>query len=533
MSAAAALGGVVHVYRTPQGDAVALAGLSLRVEVGEVVVVLGPSGSGKSTLLRILAGLERPTAGACDVLGHDLARLSERRRARLRAQGLGMVDQHHDRALPPDLELREIVALQPALLGAPREEADARAEALLARAGLADRADARPARLSGGERQRVASCAAVAHRPRLLLADEPTGELDAESAGVVLELIRELARETGAAVVLVSHDPASTGIADRVVEIRDGRVAAESGPGSGAPALVLGDGGWVRLPEALRASAGLGARVVAEPHPDGVLLSPTSRGSEPAQQPATPPVPPVGEPGVAAGELLSVGRTFVDGDRERAVLRDVSATFLTGRLSVVTGRSGSGKTTLLRLLAGLERPTAGRVSVLGRDLATLDADGLAALRRSQIGVVPQEPVLVGTLSVAENVALGLELRGLEREEAAARARRWLLRLGLGERLDQRVERLSQGERQRVAVARAVAPAPALLLLDEPTSRLDQAAAADLGGLLAELAHAGGMAVVCATHEPLVAEAADAELALGARLTASRTGPRSKPGTRPA
>src|SRR5262249_52658389 len=172
------------------------------------------------------------------------AHLSGRRRSRLRARHIGMVDQHHGRALPPDLRLRELVALHPALLGAPREVADARAEALLSRAGLADRADARPAELSGGERQRVATCAALAHRPRLLLADEPTGELDAASAGTVLALIRELGQETGAAIVLVSHDPASGEIADRIVEIRDGRVAAESEPGTGAPSLVLGEGGW-------------------------------------------------------------------------------------------------------------------------------------------------------------------------------------------------------------------------------------------------------------------------------------------------
>jgi ABC-type lipoprotein export system ATPase subunit len=378
----------------------------------------------------------------------------------------------------------------------------------------------------------VATCAALAHRPKLLLADEPTGELDAESAGTVLTLIRELARETGAAVVLVSHDPASAEIADRTVEICDGRVAAESESGAGAPSLVLGEGGWVRLPEALRASAGLGARVGAEPHPDGVLLTPASP-PEPAPAPATPALSASAEPEVVAAELDAAGKTFADGERGRVVLRDLDASFLTGRLSVVTGRSGSGKTTLLRLLAGLERPTAGRVVILGRDLAALDADGLAALRRTRIGVVPQEPVLVGTLSALENVALGLELRGLARDEAAARAHAWLARVGLEDRLDQRVERLSQGERQRVAVARAVAPGPALLLLDEPTSRLDQAAAADLGAVLADLAHAGGMAVVCATHEPLVADAADVELALGPRLTASRTAPRSTPGTRPA
>src|SRR5262249_28765885 len=152
-----------------------------------------------------------------------------------------------------------------------------------------------------------------------LLADEPTGELDAASAGTVLALIRELGQETGAAVVLVSHDPASGEVADRIVEIRDGRVAAESEPGTGAPSLVLGQGGRVRLPAGLRASAGLGAGVGAESHPDGVLLPPSSP-PERAPAPATPALPASAGPEAVAAELNGAGKTFADGERARVVL---------------------------------------------------------------------------------------------------------------------------------------------------------------------------------------------------------------------
>jgi ABC-type lipoprotein export system ATPase subunit len=180
---------------------------------------------------------------------------------------------------------------------------------------------------------------------------------------------------------------------------------------------------------------------------------------------------------------------------------------------VVTGRSGSGKSTLLRLLAGLDAADGGEVLVAGEPLTGHDRTELARLRRERIGVVGQELGLVPFLSAAENVVLGLELRGLEAGQAAERAEAWLTRLGLDQRLDQRVIRLSAGERQRVALARALAAQPALILVDEPTSRLDEANAELVAQLLADVAHEQTAAIVCATHEPRLRAAADDELAL--------------------
>jgi ABC-type lipoprotein export system ATPase subunit len=176
---------VFRVHATPEGDAAALQGLSLQVPDGEVLTVLGPSGSGKSTLLRLLAGLERPSAGVVRVYGDDLAKLPPRRLARYRAQLLGYADQHYARALAPELSARELVAVQLGLYGAPRRERLRQADELLDRVGLAAKAGRRPSQLSGGEQQRVALCAALAHRPKVFLADEPTGELDARTADQV------------------------------------------------------------------------------------------------------------------------------------------------------------------------------------------------------------------------------------------------------------------------------------------------------------------------------------------------------------
>jgi ABC-type lipoprotein export system ATPase subunit len=500
---------VFRVYSGPEGEAAALQGLTLSVAEGEVLVVLGPSGSGKSTLLRILAALELPSAGTVHVLGTDVAKLRGRRRGEFRSSQLGFVEQHYSRALDPDLTARELVALQLALAGAPTEPRLSRADELLERVGLADRRNARPSELSGGEQQRVAVCAALAHRPRLLLADEPTGELDEESATVVYELIGELAREHGTTTVVVSHDPASGAIADRVVRVRDGRVSEEAARGEREETLVVGRGGWVRLPEELRAQARISTRVRARMEGRAIMLSSSGDGGSGDAEPVD-----LRErrPGRVVAALRGVEKAF----GERQVFAQLEAEFRSGLLTVVTGRSGSGKSTLLRLLAGLEDPDAGQVTVLGSKLAELDRARRARLRRSHVGLVEQDPGLLPFLTARENVELGLALRDVPSESARTEAARALSVVGMADRSEHHVARLSAGERARVAVARAIASRPALLLADEATARLDQENAVAIAGLFVRLADELETAVVCATHDPLVIEQADEELALGRR-----------------
>ena len=302
-----------RVYSTPEGHAAALQGLTLSVQEKEVLVVLGPSGSGKSTLLRVLAGLERPSAGTAHVFDADLGRLSSSRLAEYRSRTTGYVEQHYSRSLDPDLTARELVGVQLGLAGAPGAEREKRADELLERVGLEDKRAARPAELSGGEQQRIAVCAALAHRPKLLLADEPTGELDAASAGLVYELIGELAREHGCTMVLVSHDVESTAIADRTVRVRDGRVSEETERGDGET-LVVARGGWVRLPEELLVRARIGSRARAELGDEGIVVSAAGEPAQPGSRDGQAPAPALEENGARAragprgGQALRGGR---------------------------------------------------------------------------------------------------------------------------------------------------------------------------------------------------------------------------------
>ena len=302
---------VFCVHRTNEGDAAALAGTNLELARGELLCVLGPSGAGKSTLLRVVAGLQPPSAGVVRVLGRDIGRMPARSRSRLRHQLMGFLGQHTETALSPDLRMRDAVGLPLALRGVPRRERRIRVDELFEAAALADRADALPGELSGGERQRFALCAALSHRPALLLADEPTGELDDASADAIRALIVGLARTSGASVILVTHDPATAEVADRALRIRDGRIVGDR---RGAEeALVIHDG-WLRLPADLLTLGGIGRRARVQSTPDGVILTPADSDSvrqpdRPDRRPRPARPQPVPWTPVQVG-LCSVARTY-------------------------------------------------------------------------------------------------------------------------------------------------------------------------------------------------------------------------------
>jgi putative ABC transport system ATP-binding protein len=218
--------GLVRIFKVAEIEAVALQGLDLVVEAGEMLAIVGASGSGKSTLLNILGGLDVQSAGRAVVAGHDLGQMTPRERTAYRRRVVGFVWQQTARNLLPYLSALENVELPMTLDG--RRDRAARAAELLSLVGLTDRSHSRPERLSGGEQQRVAIAVALANEPAVLLADEPTGELDSATSAEVFALLRHVNETLGTTIVVVTHDGLVADQVPRTVAIRDGRTSMET-----------------------------------------------------------------------------------------------------------------------------------------------------------------------------------------------------------------------------------------------------------------------------------------------------------------
>ncbi len=423
-------------YDTPSGGIEALRSVDAGFAVGEITAIVGSSGSGKSTLLRALAGLDRPSSGELLVDGRNLGAASPRELRRHRRERVTYVSQKAADNFIPHLTLAEHARDLPRL-----------GESLLADVGLADRMGAKPIELSGGEQARAAFALALARETPLVVADEPTAELDRDSAELLLEAIRRHAG-TGRALVVATHDPDVTAIASSVLHLERGRVA---------------EGGM-----AVQAKGG-----------------------------AAPAVPARAEDTV---EARSLSRSFTHGSESVHAVRDASFALRRGEIGILLGRSGSGKSTILTLLAGWQPPDSGEILWAGQPTDP------ATLPWAELGYLPQRFGLIPELTARENIELPARLTG-RRDELAPRIDRLLERLGLTELAGRVPSETSIGQQQRIALARALVLSPRLLLADEPSSHQDAGWHDAVWELLAEAA-AEGTACLAATHEEDAAQYAN-------------------------
>lgn len=463
-------------YHVGDAEIRALKGVSLQVDAGEIVALTGPSGSGKSTLLACLCGLDEPDGGTVDIDGRRMTRRPDAQKAAIRSSVLGIMAQRDN--LFAHLSVAENVgfALSRRRGGAKTSGAtapdagraeNARIEEILRSVGLSERARAYPATLSGGETARAGLAVALALDAELIVADEPTAEVDAVTERLILDLLVERSRH-GRGALIATHSPAVEAVATRILHLRDGRLETRSAKAAAAE-------------NATPAPA-------PTPRPD------TGKGAQPA---ARPDVVPPGENRKALIAAQSISRTYdLGGDPVHAV-ENASLTLRQGARIAVTGPSGSGKSTLLRMLAGLEVPSSGAVTWFGGPSAK-------ALRPRRIGVVFQEPSLIPSLSVLENVALPLQLATAGSNRPHLTAAQALDLLSLSDLANKLPDELSGGQMQRVAFARALVTNPEIILADEPTGQLDQPTGRAVMHAVLEALDANDTALLMTTHDARLA-----------------------------
>ena len=489
-------------YTYPGAARPALADVSLTLTAGTFVVVAGASGSGKSTLLRCLNGLVPHFSGgtlhgSVRVFGLDPVQATPQGMSR----HVGFVFQDPEAQFVMDRVEDEVAfALENAAM--PPQEMCVRVEETLDLLDLAPLRDRPLETLSGGERQRVAIAAALALRPRLLALDEPTSQLDPQSAEDVLNALVRLNADLGLTVVLAEHR------LERVLAYADQLLylpRPEAGAlGARRQAPILGDPRSVlphmaQTPPLVRLARRLGWSPLPLTIKEGLRFSRT------LPAPPAAVAPPATAPARGASPLVEAQQ--VEGRYgDAAAVRRVDFALWPGEIVAVMGRNGAGKTTLLKLLVGLVRPAAGRVLVQGRDSARMD---VAAICRT-VGYLPQDPnSLLFADTVADELAVTLRNHGFDPAGSRAELPRdpaaLLAGLGLRHLADAYPRDLSVGERQRAALAAVTVVQPAALLLDEPTRGLDYGAKAQLAELLSEWRR-GGMGIAVVTHDVELAAA---------------------------
>ncbi|MCB0033607.1 MAG: ATP-binding cassette domain-containing protein, partial [Anaerolineales bacterium] len=428
-------------------------------------------------------------------------------------------------ALFPHLDIFENVAF--GLRRRKVKDVETQVKEMLDLVELGSQARKKPAQMSGGQQQRVALAVALANNPSLLLADEPTGQLDTNSALELFDALRTINEVFKTTIIVVTHDPKVAARVDRVVGIRDGRtsteVRRERNQTNGEDEeewVILDRTGRLQIPQIYLDTLAMRGRVKVRREADHLSVWPAPVGNtipvanEPVQQwrPeqtfALNDAPVEVEYNTLAIRTINLVRIFESESEPVTAVNRVNLNIPQGVLAVIKGRSGSGKTTLLNLLGGLDEPTSGRVLINGQDISELSEAEQIDLRRQTISFIFQTFGLLPFLSARENVETSLRLLHTASTERHNRVTQLLQLVGLGDRADHRVHELSGGERQRVAIARALATRPSLILADEPTGQLDTVTGSNIVALLKEVVTQLKTTILIASHDPKVEEAAD-------------------------
>ncbi|MFN2148947.1 MAG: ATP-binding cassette domain-containing protein [Anaerolineales bacterium] len=488
----------VHkAYATGDGPFLALHDINLDINQGEFLGITGKSGAGKTTLLNMISGVSRLTSGEVTYFGHNgngnravsIHSLDEDARAAWRGKNVGIVYQSFE--LMPSLTLLENVMLPPDFLGTyhpviSREKA----LSLLEQVEIAEHAYKIPAHISGGQKQRVAIARALVNDPLLIIADEPTGNLDTVTAETILRIFERLV-EDGKTVVMVTHDESLAPRFSRRLHIIDGVFGAPNGNGAAS--------GRYNVDSAAPLSKlAVEGGVIASDEPRSVPIAMTNaerpRANGRGEQPAI--------------LMRAVDKVYESPAGKFVALKSISMQLKYGQFISIVGKSGSGKSTLINMITGIDYPTGGEVIVGNERIYDMTESKRALWRGRNMGVVFQFFQLLPTLTLLENTMLPMDYCNVHPfGERMDRALGLLKRVGLERQAHKLPGSVSSGQQQCAAVARALANDPSIILADEPTGNLDSRSAGVVLDLFEELADEG-KTILIVTHDPAITKRTD-------------------------
>ena len=495
---------VVKTYSTGDFPFVALNNVNIDIRQGEFLGITGKSGAGKTTLLNMISGVSEITSG--NILFHwvgeeapspsiSIHALNEDKLALWRGANLGIINQSFE--LMPTLSLVENIMLPSDFSGVYRPAlSKKRALELLELVELADHAYKIPAHVSGGQKQRVAIARALVNDPHLIIADEPTGNLDSVTAETIFQIFERLVAE-GKTIVLVTHDESFAPRFSRRLHIADGIISnpSESGSEPDSKLSTPGTAGHHHPP-----SVSLFLQEQTSADAATVRLG---AGSTPAAvQQETPAI-----------VLRDVEKVYENAAGKFVALRNINLQLDAGQFISIVGKSGCGKSTLLNMITGIDHPTAGDVIIGNEHIYKMSESKRALWRGRNMGVVFQFFQLLPTLTLLENTMLPMDYCNLYPfKERPGRAMELLKKVGLEGQAYKLPTTVSSGQQQSAAIARALATDPPLILADEPTGNLDSHAADNILTLFEDLAESG-KTILIVTHDPSITERTDQTIIL--------------------
>ena len=483
---------VAKIYPSVAGGFRALNGINLDIQPGEFLGILGKSGAGKTTLLNMISGVSHITSGSVSFYngngdGIPIHKMKEDQMALWRGSNIGIVYQSFE--LMPMLNLVDNVMLPQDFSGKFRPRASIeKALELLDTVGLSEHAYKQPGQISGGQKQRVAIARALVNDPPLILADEPTGNLDTLTAETIFQIFEQLVRD-GKTIVVVTHDLSLAPRFSRRVYISDGE---------------LGDSPQDRT----------SSRPVLRPLETGYLPPGPLPAEHPTKTPGQTTEPAVAQPEKAvplSGKrsfsnngsailLRNLVKTYVNAAGEFPALKGVDLEIGYGQFVSIVGKSGSGKSTLLNMLTGIDHPTEGEVIISGEDIYKMSESQRSLWRGRNAGIVFQFFQLLPTLTLLENTMLPMDYCNVfPVDQRPERAMDLLRKVGLEDQAGQLPASVSSGHQQSAAIARALATDPPIILADEPTGNLDSRSAGKIIDLFSELAQTG-KTILIVTHD---------------------------------